>query len=83
MAESGRRVGPATVARSVAVVSTLGLLAVVLGLATVAVVAEFNRTWTWYFRMEQAMAVAEPAAIAFLVLGAVGYFGTVAFADRD
>ncbi|MFB6157137.1 MAG: hypothetical protein ABEJ34_04785 [Haloferacaceae archaeon] len=83
MAEAGRRFDLADLLRSVAVLSTAGLLVVVLGLATVAVVAEFNRTWTWYFRMERAMAVAEPATVLLLALAAIGYFGTVAVAGRD
>jgi hypothetical protein len=69
--------------RGLAVFSIGGLLLVVLGAATVAVFAEFVKTWRWYFRMEQAMALATPATLVLLVLSVVGLAGTVALADRD
>lgn len=69
--------------RGLAVLSVGGLLLVVLGAATVAVLAEFAKTWRWYFRMEQAMALATPATLLLLALSVVGLVGTVALADRD
>jgi hypothetical protein len=77
------RTRPATVVRGVAVLSVGALLLVVLGAATVAVLAEFAKTWRWYFRMEQAMGLAAPASVALLCLAIAGLLGVVAFADRD
>lgn len=69
--------------RGLTVLSLGGLVLVVLGAATVAILAEFVKTWEWYFRMERAMALATPVTLVLLALSAVGLAGTVATADRD
>ncbi|WP_251342922.1 hypothetical protein [Haloplanus halophilus] len=74
---------PATLLRRLTVLSVGSLVLVVLGAATVAVLAEFAKTWRWYFRMEQAMALAAPAVLVLLGLSIVGLVGVVALADRD
>lgn len=70
-------------ARGVAVGSTAGLCLLVLGVAVVAVVAEFHATWRWYFRMEQVMAAAAPVTVALLVAFLAGWFGLVATTPAD
>jgi hypothetical protein len=60
-----------------------GLVAVVLGVAVVAMVAEAYATWQWYFRMEQAIAVARPLVPVLFVLSLAGGGILVALAPRD
>jgi hypothetical protein len=55
----------ATLVRAFAGVSLLGLLLSIAAVAVVAVGAESVQTWGWYFRMEQAMALATPLALGF------------------
>lgn len=74
---------PATLVRGLTVLSVSGLLLVVLGVATVAMLAEFAKTWRWYFRMERAIAVATPIALLLLGLSVGGMLGIVALASRD
>lgn len=74
---------PPTLLRGLTLLSVGGLVLVVLGAAAVALVAEFAKTWRWYFRMEQAMALAMPATLVLLGLSIVGMIGVVALADRD
>ena len=73
---------PSRLRRGVTLLSGGGLLLVVLGAATVAMLAEFAKTWQWYFRMEQAMALAMPATLILLGLFVVGLVGMVVLADR-
>ena len=73
---------PSRLMRGVTLLSGGGLLLVVLGAATVAMLAEFAKTWRWYFRMEQAMALAMPATLILLGLFVVGLVGMVVLADR-
>ncbi|MFB6101448.1 MAG: hypothetical protein ABEJ73_02670 [Haloplanus sp.] len=74
---------PATLFRGLTVLSVGGLLLVVLGAAIVAVLAEFAKTWQWYFRMEQAMALAAPVTVVLLGLSLIGLLGVVAVAPSD
>jgi hypothetical protein len=69
--------------RGLTLFSVGGLVVVVLGAATVAVLAEFAKTWRWYFRMEQAMALAAPMTLTLLCLSLVGLAGVVALATSD
>jgi hypothetical protein len=69
--------------RGVTLLSGGGLLLVVLGAATVAMLAEFAKTWRWYFRMEQAMALAMPATLVLLGLFVLGLVGMVVLASHD
>jgi hypothetical protein len=69
--------------RGLTLLSGGGLLLVVLGAATVAMLAEFAKTWEWYFRMERAMELAMPATLVLLGLFVAGLAGMVAFAARD
>jgi len=73
---------PSRLFRGLTLLSVGGLVLVVLGAATVAVLAEFAKTWRWYFRMEQAMALATPVTLVLLGLSLVGLIGVVALADR-
>jgi len=77
------RLRPEAVVRGLTLLSVGGLVLVVLAAATVAVLAEFAKTWRWYFRMEQAMAFATPAALLLLGLAVAGMLGVVALAGRD
>lgn len=74
---------PSRLFRGLTLVSIGGLVLVVLGAATVAVLAEFAKTWRWYFRMEQAMTLATPVTLVLLGLSLVGLIGVVALADRS
>lgn len=73
---------PARVMRGLTLLSGGGLLLVVLGAATVAMLAEFAKTWEWYFRMEQAMELAMPATLILLGVFVAGLVGMVVLADR-
>jgi|GEM_PF-3845693 len=74
---------PSRLFRGLTLLSVGGLLLVLLGAATVAMLAEFAKTWRWYFRMEQAMALATPVTLVLLALTVVGLIGVVALADRE
>lgn len=74
---------PARLVRRLALLSGGGLVLVLLGAATVAMLAEFAKTWRWYFRMEQAMALAMPVTLVLLGCFVVGLVGMVAVATRD
>jgi len=67
--------------RGTAILSVVGLCLVVAGVAVVAVVAEAYQTWTWYFRMEQAISAGTPIALGFTGLAIVSSFGLVYAAD--
>jgi uncharacterized membrane protein len=69
--------------RGVTALSVVGLALVVLGVGVVAFLAELAKTWTWYFRMEQAMALATPVVLVLLVVSIVGGVGVVAASHRD
>jgi len=69
--------------RGLTLFSVGGLVIVVIGAAVVAILAEFAKTWRWYFRMEQAMALAAPVTITLLGLALVGFVGVVAVANDD
>ena len=73
---------PARVMRGLTLLSGGGLLLVVLGAATVAMLAEFAKTWEWYFRMEQAMELAMPATLILLGVFVAGLVGMFVLADR-
>ncbi|MFB6195998.1 MAG: hypothetical protein ABEI80_07480 [Haloplanus sp.] len=73
----------AALVRGVTVLSMGGLVFVVLGAATIAVLAEFTRTWRWYFLMERAMALATPVAVTLLGVSLAGMLGVVALAGRE
>jgi hypothetical protein len=73
---------PSRLLRGLTLLSVGSLVLVVLGAATVAILAEFAKTWRWYFRMEQAMAIATPVTLVLLALSLVGLIGMVVLADR-
>ncbi|RCU47972.1 hypothetical protein DU504_12085 [Haloplanus salinus] len=75
--------GPSRLVHGLTLLSGGALLLVVLGAATVAMLAEFAKTWQWYFRMEQAMELAMPATLVLLGLFVTGLVGMVVLADRD
>jgi len=74
---------PSWLFRGLTLLSVGGLVLVVLSAATVAMLAEFAKTWRWYFRMEQAMALATPVTLVLLGSAVVGLIGAVVVADRD
>lgn len=63
--------------RGTALLSVVGLCLVVAGVALVAVVAEAYQTWSWYFRMEQAISAGTPLALGFAALAVASSFGLV------
>ena len=69
-------------ARGVTALSVVSLALVVLGVGVVAFTAELAKTWSWYFRMEQAMALAAPATVALLAVAIVGGFGVIVASRR-
>jgi multisubunit Na+/H+ antiporter MnhB subunit len=71
------------VVRGVTALSVVGLALVVLGVGVVAFYAEVAKTWSWYFRMEQAMAVAAPVTVVLLAVALVGGIGVVAVSHRE
>jgi len=73
---------PSRLLRGLTLLSVGSLVLVILGAATVAILAEFAKTWRWYFRMEQAMAIATPVTLVLLTLSLVGLIGMVVLADR-
>ena len=71
------------VVRGITALSVVGLALVVLGVGIVAFYAEVAKTWSWYFRMEQAMALAAPVTVVLLVVALAGGIGIVAVSHRD
>ena len=69
--------------RGITTLSVVGLALVVLGVGIVAFYAEVAKTWSWYFRMEQAMAFAAPITVVLLTVALVGGIGVVAVSHRD
>ncbi|WP_254536046.1 hypothetical protein [Halomarina litorea] len=68
--------------RWAAVASVGALCLLVAGVGAVAMVAEYNATWDWYFLMERAVAFATPAAMWLLAAVLVGLVGLTVVA-RD
>lgn len=73
----------ARICRVGTLLSATALLLVVAAVGAVAFVAEMYATWTWYFRMEQAIATATPVAVWLLGVSMAFLFGTVLTADRE
>ena len=69
--------------RGLAIVSLVGLCAVLMTVAAVAAVAEFHRTWIWYFRMERAISAATPVSAVLTVTALVGALGVVFTVPRE
>ena len=60
--------------RALTVAAFGALCLVVFGVGAIALLAESQRTWQWYFRMEQVIAAGTPVVVALLgvvTLGAV------------
>lgn len=65
-----------------ATVAAFGALClVVVGVGGVALLAESQRTWQWYFRMEQVIAVGTPVVVALLGVVTLGGVVVVFLAD--
>jgi hypothetical protein len=63
-------------------VAAFGVLClVVLGVGAVALLAESQRTWEWYFRMEQVIAAGTPVVVALLGVVTLGAVVVVYLAD--
>lgn len=63
--------------------STTALVLVVMAVGAVAVYAEAQKTWTWYFHMERAIETATPIAVGLVVVSLLAFFGFVLVAGRD
>lgn len=55
------------------------LLVVVAGVGLIGAIAETQQTWQWYFRMEQAVAVATPIALVLSAASLASLFGAILF----
>jgi hypothetical protein len=60
-----------------------GLCLVVIGVGSVAVVAESIHTWEWYFRMEQVIAAGTPVVLGLLCLALASAIGFVVVSPTD
>ena len=79
------RVGGTTLGgafRRLTVVSFVALCLAVAVVGGVAVVAESINTWTWYFRMERAIALGTPLVLGLLAVTLGGAMGSMVF-TRD
>ena len=65
--------------RRLTVVSFAALCLAVAVVGGVAVVAESINTWTWYFRMEQAMALGTPLVLGLVAVTLGGAMGSMVF----
>ena len=70
------------VCRRLTLISFAALCVAVAVVGGVAVVAESISTWTWYFRMEQTVALATPVVGGLLVISLGGAMASVMF-TRD
>ena len=76
------RFGDPVEALRTATLAAFGVLClVVLGVGAFALVAESQRTWEWYFRMEQAIAMGTPIVVALLGAVTVGAVALVFLTD--
>lgn len=73
----------AGVARGATVASTVALVFVVAAVGAVAVYAETQKTWTWYFHMERVIETATPVAVGLVVVSLFAFFGFVMVAGSD
>ena len=73
----------AALVRGGAVVVVSLVYLVVAAVGAVAVVAELNETWRWYFLMERAIAFGTPITLALVGLSVVACFCLIAFSPRD
>ena len=67
--------------RRLTMVSFAALCLSVAAVGGVAVVAESVSTWTWYFRMERAVALATPLVVGLLAVTLGGALGSVMLTD--
>ena len=67
----------ADVFRTLMIVCFAGLCLVVIGVGSVAVVAESMNTWIWYFRMEKIITAGTPVVLGLLGLTLVSTIGFV------
>lgn len=76
------RFGDATEALRAATLAAFGVLClVVFVVGAFALLAESQRTWEWYFRMEQAIAMGTPVVVALLGVVTVGAIALVFLTD--
>lgn len=68
--------------RGLTVASFAALCLVVAVVGGVAVVAESVNTWTWYFRMERAVAMATPLTVGLLAVTLGGAVGSVMLTEN-
>lgn len=69
--------------RRLAIASVAGLIVVMLALASLTLVAESYATWEWYFRMEQAIALAAPVSAVLAIVALVSGFALVVVVPEE
>lgn len=69
--------------RMLTVACFVGLCLVVIGVGSVAVVAESMNTWVWYFRMERAITAGTPVVLGLLGLTLVSAIGFIVVSPTD
>ncbi len=67
--------------RRLSLVSFAALCLAVAAVGGVAVVAESLSTWSWYFRMERAVALATPLVVGLVAVTLGAAMGSVIFTD--
>lgn len=77
-----REVNPRRAAQAIPLVLLGALVVVVAGVGLVGFVAETQQTWRWYFRMEQAIAIATPIALALAGTSLVVLLGAILFVSE-
>lgn len=86
MGESQRSRVPRVLGRTihaVAVVSLLAAVLVVIGVGSLAVVAQYINTWEWFFRMERVAALSVPVVVALLTVSMTSWLGVVYEASKS
>lgn len=78
---SGIKSGARGALRALTVAAFSVLCLLVFGVGAVALVAESQRTWQWYFRMEQVIAAGTPVVVALLGVVTVGAIVLVFLTD--
>jgi hypothetical protein len=73
----------ADVFRALTVACFAGLCLVVVGVGSIAVLAESMNTWIWYFRMEHVIAAGTPVVLGLLGLTLVSAIGFVVVFPTD
>lgn len=73
----------AALVRGGAVVAVSLVCLVVAAVGAIAVVAELNETWGWYFLMERTITLATPLTLALVGLSVVACFCLIVLSPND